>query len=139
MGKFKNKLYRFMYGRYGTDTLNKVYLGVYIAVVLIYSVVSLFITDPKASAILTACYLLTTLLLIVLIFFRMLSRNVTKRRRENEAFCGFFRLLRNRFRDRKTHVYRKCPKCRAVLRLPKAKGKHTVVCPRCKERFGVKG
>ncbi|MBQ8331288.1 MAG: hypothetical protein IJX94_02155 [Clostridia bacterium] len=139
MGKFKNKLYRFMYGRYGTDTLNKVYLGIYVAVVLIYSVVSLFITDPKISAILTACYLLLTLLLIVLIFFRMFSRNVAKRRRENETFCGFFRLLRNRFRDRKTHVYRKCPKCRAVLRLPKAKGKHTVVCPRCKERFRVKG
>ncbi len=128
-----------MYGRYGTDTLNKVYLGIYVAVVLIYSVVSLFITDPKISAILTACYLLLTLLLIVLIFFRMFSRNVAKRRRENETFCGFFRLLRNRFRDRKTHVYRKCPKCRAVLRLPKAKGKHTVVCPRCKERFRVKG
>ena len=139
MGKFKNKLYRFMYGRYGTDTLNKVYLGVYIAVVLIYSIVSLFITDAKVNAILTACYLLTTLFLIVLIFFRMFSRNVTKRRRENEKFCGFFRLRRNRFRDRKTHVYRKCPKCRAVLRLPKAKGKHTVVCPRCKERFHVKG
>ena len=128
-----------MYGRYGTDTLNKVYLGIYVAVDLIYSVVSLFITDPKISAILTACYLLLTLLLIVLIFFRMFSRNVAKRRRENETFCGFFRLLRNRFRDRKTHVYRKCPKCKAVLRLPKAKGKHTVVCPRCKERFGVKG
>lgn len=128
-----------MYGRYGTDTLNKVYLGVYIAVVLLYSIVSLFLTDPAASAILILSYLLTSTALIVIIFFRMFSRNVVKRRRENEAFCGFFRLLRNRFRDRKTHVYRKCPQCRAVLRLPRAKGKHSVICPRCKNRFRVKG
>ena len=128
-----------MYGRYGTDTLNKVYLGVYIAVVLLYSIVSLFLTDPAASAILILSYLLTSTALIVIIFFRMFSRNVIKRRRENEAFCGFFRLLRNRFRDRKTHVYRKCPQCRAVLRLPRAKGKHSVICPRCKNRFRVKG
>ena len=128
-----------MYGRYGTDTLNKVYLGVYIAIVLIYSVVSLFLTDPAASAILIISYLITSTTLIIMIFFRMFSRNVIKRRRENEAFCGFFKLLRNRLRDRKTHVYRKCPSCRAVLRLPRAKGKHTVVCPRCGNRFGVKG
>ncbi len=139
MGKFKNKLYRMMYGRYGTDTLNKVYLGVYIAIVLVNSIVSLFLTDPAASAILMLSYLVLSTTLIVIIFFRMFSRNITKRRRENEAFCGFFKLLRNRFRDRKTHVYRKCPACRAVLRLPRAKGKHTVVCPRCKHRFGVKG
>ncbi len=139
MGKIKNKFYRMMYGRYGTDTLNKVYLGVYIAVVLLYSIVSLFLTDPAASAILILSYLLTSTALIVIIFFRMFSRNVVKRRRENEAFCGFFRLLRNRFRDRKTHVYRKCPQCRAVLRLPRAKGKHSVICPRCKNRFRVKG
>ena len=79
------------------------------------------------------------MILIFVIFYRIFSRNIQKRRQENEKFCGFFKLIRNRFRDRKTHVYRKCPKCKAVLRLPKAKGKHTVVCPRCKNRFEVKG
>ena len=128
-----------MYGRYGTDTLNKFYLGVYVALVLIYSIISLFLTDPAASAILMISYLLCSITLIVVIFSRMFSRKIQKRRRENEVFCGFFKLLRNRFRDRKTHVYRKCPSCRAVLRLPKAKGKHNVICPRCKHRFRVRG
>ena len=130
-----------MYGRYGTDTLNKVYLGLYIAVVLIYYIAALLIpeTAAKTKALLLLAYLFLTTFLIILIFFRMFSRNIAKRRRENERFCGFFKLIRNRFRDRKTHVYRKCPKCKAVLRLPKAKGKHTVVCPRCRERFQVKG
>lgn len=139
MGKLKNKLYRFMYGRYGGDTLNKVYLWLYVAVVVLYSVAAMLITDAKMTALLSLLYWMVSIALIVLIFFRMFSKNIAKRRRENERFCGFFKLQRNRFRDRKTHVYRKCPKCKAVLRLPKAKGKHMVVCPRCRERFRVKG
>ena len=130
-----------MYGRNGSDTLGKFLLWCYIAVILIYSVVSLFIpsTATKLSGILTLCYVILTCTLVVLIFHRLLSRKVLKRRQENQRFCDFFKLLRNRFRDRKTHVYRKCPTCRAVLRLPKAKGKHAVICPRCRERFQVKG
>ncbi|MBR5515382.1 MAG: hypothetical protein IKU52_04190 [Clostridia bacterium] len=52
---------------------------------------------------------------------------------------GFLKLSKNKFRDRKTHVYRQCPCCKANLRLPKAKGIHTVKCPRCFARFEVKG
>ena len=133
-----------MYGRYGGDTLNKVLLGVYVAVVLLYSIISLIIeffpnVPDTVDTVLMLAYLVLSALLIFVIFYRIFSRNIQKRRQENEKFCGFFKLIRNRFRDRKTHVYRKCPKCKAVLRLPKAKGKHTVVCPRCKNRFEVKG
>ena len=130
-----------MYGRNGSDTLGKFLLWCYIAVILIYSIVSLFIpsTATKLSGILTLCYVILTWTLVVLIFHRLLSRKVLKRRQENQRFCGFFKLIRNRVRDRKTHVYRKCPKCGAMLRLPKARGKHTVVCPRCRERFRVRG
>ena len=130
-----------MYGRYGGDRLNQVYLWLYVAVVLIYAVVSLFIpsTAVKTNTVVWLVYMVLSLTLIVVIFFRMFSRNIAKRRRENERFCGFFKLIRNRYRDRKTHVYRKCKKCKAVLRLPKAKGKHSVVCPRCQNRFRVKG
>ncbi len=77
--------------------------------------------------------------------FRAMSHNIPVRRRENAAFfafikkiVGFFKLTKNRIRDRKTHIYKKCPKCKAVLRLPKAKGEHTAVCPRCSEHFKVK-
>ena len=123
-----------MYGRYGTDTLNKVLLGVYLALVIIYTVISF---TPIHSVWFSLGYIVATVTLVIVIFWRMFSRNVTARRRENERFCGFFKLRRNKFRDRKTHVYKKCPSCRAVLRLPKAKGKHNVICPRCKNRFSV--
>ena len=135
MGKFKNKLYRFMYGRYGTDTLAKVMLWICFAWMIAANIIALF-TDSIWFSV--AYYLITTAL-IVWMFYRMFSRNIAARRRENERFCGFFKLRRNKFRDRKTHVYRKCSSCGAVLRLPKAKGKHFVVCPRCTNRFEVKG
>ena len=135
MGKFKMWLYRFFSGRYGTDTLNKTLTWVYLAAFVLSLVLTALINFPWIYFL----YYIGSTALIVWIFFRMFSKNIPARRRENEKFCGFFKLRRNKFRDRKTHVYRKCPKCKAVLRLPKAKGKHTVVCPRCKNRFDVKG
>lgn len=135
MGKFKNKLSRFFYGRYGNDTLGRFLLWVYVGMILLSMILALFVDSPFLYVI----YLLVSTALVFYMFFRMFSRNVAARRRENEKFCSFFKLQKNKFRDRKTHVYRKCPTCRAVLRLPKAKGKHSVVCPRCRERFTVKG
>ena len=135
MGKFKNKLYRFMYGRYGTDTLGKVMLWSYVVIILLHTVLSIFIDAPLFDLLV----LLVCTTLAIVVFYRMFSRKIAKRRSENEKFCAFFKLRKNKFKDRKTHVYRKCPKCKAVLRLPKAKGKHNVVCPRCKNKFAVRG
>ena len=135
MGKLKNKLYRFMYGRNGYDTLSKTLLWVYLAVFITYAVVSFFVD----SVLLYVAYMILSLWIVIYILFRVMSRNIAKRRAENQRFCDFFKLKRNKWKDRKTHVYRKCPSCKAVLRLPKAKGKHSVVCPRCKDRFTVRG
>ncbi len=91
---------------------------------------------------------------IIYFIFRFLSRNVVKRRAENEKYLkfsryfrsndiinrakAFFKLQKDRIKDRKTHIYRKCPRCKAVLRLPKTKGEHSVSCPRCKNHFDVR-
>lgn len=129
-----------MYGRYGADTLSKVTMWVYSGVILTYMILWLvFQGNTTASVIISVSYFVISTALVYWMFFRMFSRNIYKRRKENEKFCGFFKLCKNKWKDRKTHVYRKCPKCKAVLRLPKAKGKHTVVCPRCKNRFEVRG
>ena len=135
MGKLKSKLYRFMYGRYGYDKLGKTLFWVYLGLVIAYTVISFFVD----SALLYVFYLMLSSALVIYIIYRAMSRNIVARRAENEKFCAFFKLKRNKWRDRKTHVYRKCPSCKAVLRLPKAKGKHTVLCPRCKNRFEVRG
>ena len=135
MGKFTNKLSRFFYGRYGNDTLNKVLMAIYFVWMISFTIVDIFVKSIIVS-IVGWCI---TILLFSLVFSRMMSRKIYKRRRENDKFCGFFKLRRNKFRDRKTHVYRKCPRCKAVLRLPRAKGKHNVICPRCQNRFEVNG
>ena len=135
MGKFSNGLARFFYGRYGNDTLNKFLMVLYLICVVAVSILSLFIQ----STLFTVIGWSVSIGIFVWSFYRTMSRNILKRRRENERFCGFFKLRRNKFRDRKTHVYRKCPNCKAVLRLPKAKGKHFVNCPKCKNRFQTKG
>ena len=135
MGKFTNKLAGFFYGRYGNDTLNKVLTGIYLTWLIVFTIVDVFVP----SIIFTLVGWCVTLALFAWVMFRMMSRNIYARRRENDKFCGFFKLRKNKFRDRKTHVYRKCKTCKAVLRLPKAKGKHFVVCPKCKSRFEVRG
>lgn len=124
---------RFMYGRYGNDQLNNALLIFY----LIIALVNAFIPNFALSIIMLA--------VIITVIVRMMSRNIYRRRNENQKFLkvwnpikSWFKFNRDKFRDRKTHVYRKCPDCKAILRLPKKPGEHTVVCPKCKKRFGVK-
>ena len=131
--KIKEKLARFMYGRYGGDQLNSFIL----ITVAILMVVNIFLD----SLIIYIAYML----LWIWSLFRMLSRKIYKRRAENEKFLRLwtpiknkFKLMKNKRRDRKTHVYKKCPRCKSVLRLPKQKGKHTVRCPKCSNRFDIK-
>ena len=43
-----------------------------------------------------------------------------------------------RIRDRKTHVFRRCPVCKKLLRLPRTEGEHGVNCPSCRAHFSLK-
>lgn len=130
---FRERVARFMAGRYGIDRLYYFLL----AVCFILIVINLFVNSFIISTIETALFIYT--------LFRAMSRNYYKRQQENERFIKmidkpkkFFNLQKCKQRDRKTHVYRKCPSCKNNLRLPKEKGKHTVVCPCCKNRFDVR-
>ena len=133
----KKWLYKIMYGRYGNDRLNTCLLWTYIAFTLAVMIMAVFSEHIHWGILLALRVLLWILAFVIL--FRMFSKDIQKRRRENERFLGFFKLLKNRIRDRKTHIYRRCPSCKVIIRLPKAKGKHTVVCPKCKNRFSVRG
>jgi hypothetical protein len=133
MAKFKAWFISFMNGRYGIDRLGNVLLWTCVGL----AVVNIFASSPVIYAIQT--------LLLIWAVFRFFSRGYEKRRAENAAFLrffgkikAFFKLRRDMFRDRSTHVYKKCPHCKATVRLPKSKGEHTVRCPRCSDRFTVK-
>ena len=131
--KIVNGYRRMMYGRNGNDRLCNLLMWVYLALWIVS-----IVTSALDLVLVSLIVWIVQIAVLCYWIFRIFSRNIVKRRREVDRFYGFFRNKRNRFRDRKTHVYRKCPHCKAVLRLPKKKGKHTVACPACRERFSVK-
>ena len=128
-----NWLRRFMMGRYVVDQLSMALL-----------ILSFLLT---AIAELTRLPILVFIAYVPLVIsiFRILSRNMVKRRLENYKFVmamgpvySWFRRLQRRVKDSKTHRYFKCPNCKASLRVPKGKGKIIVICPRCRTEFSRK-
>ncbi len=130
--KFKDRIIRFMYGRYGTDSLHSFLTAVF----FIMWAINLFINN-------IILYLVMCGVLIYQLM-RVFSRNHAARQKENAAYLklkngvtGFFKRTWMRLKDIKNCRYRTCPRCRATLRLPRKRGKHTARCPRCKNEFGV--
>ena len=124
---------RWMYGRYGNDELGRfLLLAAIVLAVLSY---------------LPYLQVLSLLALAVLAWsnFRCFSKNIPRRRAELDRFLRVknkwktaLSLRRRMWRERKTHRYVKCKHCRAVLRVPRGRGKVQVGCPRCKGDTSVK-
>ena len=130
MRKFMQKYSEFMNGRYGVDDLFYFLMGF----VLITGLFPNFLLKNG----------LTLVRWIVFAFglFRYFSKNFQARAKENAWFMKWFRpikkeikFLYTRIKNIKTYRYRRCPHCHQQLRLPINKGKHTVVCPNCKQEF----
>ena len=113
---------RFMAGRYGTDQLNMAILGAG----LVLCIISMFIRIPQLN-------LLMTTISYALVFwavFRTFSRNTYKRYQENRRFTFFLQRIKDR-----DHRYFTCPKCCQSVRVPRGKGKISITCPKCREKF----
>ncbi len=117
-----NRFRRFMTGRYGTDKLNMVIL----CTGLVVSLISVFVGNLRINLLLTTI----SYALMFWAIFRCFSRNTYKRYQENRKFLQIF----DRMKDR-DHRYFDCPKCHQPVRVPRGKGKISITCPRCKERF----
>ena len=120
--KLSAGLRNFMMGRYGTDRLNMVILSVGLAA----SLLSVILRAPVMDLVL---FFLSYGMMFWAIF-RTLSRNTYKRYQENRKFLQ----LVGRIKDRE-HRYFDCPKCRQMVRVPRGKGKISITCPRCREKF----
>ena len=130
MGNFKERIARFMYGRYGADQLSR--MLTYITMVLL--LISIF--RPRSI------FFLIALVLLIYNYFRMFSKNISKRHSENDAYLklkykiiGRFNNFKLRLKDRKTHRIFKCPGCSQKIRVPKGKGKILIKCPKCRIEF----
>lgn len=126
----KERFYRFMQGRYGNDQL-----GNFTLILMLVLIVFSWITH---WGILYAF----ALILLIWSYFRMLSRNVSKRYAENQKFLAIWQKVKAPFikekyymNQRKTHHIYTCPNCKQKIRIPRGKGKIKVTCPRCKHQF----
>ena len=48
-----------------------------------------------------------------------------------------FNVIKKNHQD-KEHKYYLCPSCKQIVRVPKGRGKITITCPTCKNRFDKK-
>ena len=120
--KLSMDLRSFMAGRYGTDRLNMVIL----CAGLFCSLLSVWIHKVPLNLIFWAL----SYGLMIWAIFRTLSRNTYKRYQENRKFLQFI----TRLKDRQNRYF-DCPKCRQRVRVPRGKGKISITCPRCGEKF----
>ena len=120
--KLRMALSHFMMGRYGTDKLNMAILGAGIACTFL----SMLLPLPGLKLLLTAF----SYIFMILAIFRSLSRNIYKRYEENRKFL----LTVQKIKD-KEHRYYNCPRCHQQVRVPKGKGKISITCPKCREKF----
>ena len=129
---FFQKLQSFWLKRYGTPDLGILLFIIYFIIFFI----NLFLNNS----------LLTWMqfLVVIIIFYRLMSKNIALRRKENNYYSKIknnivatFDNLKNRVNS--DYIYKKCPKCKTTLRLPlpyKREIKH-VKCPNCGRRLTV--
>lgn len=130
MSKFRQKVMQFMQGRYGADQFSK--FLIYLSLILL--VITLFCRN-------NFIYYIAVIVLFYS-YFRMLSRNISKRYAENQKYLsvrykvvGKFNWIKLRIKDSKTHKIFKCPSCSQKIRVPKGKGRISIKCPKCRIEF----
>ena len=128
-----------MYGRNGVDQMWRILFWVYLAVCILRAI----IVSVTKSAILAGILDLLTTALAVYLLFRIFSKNLPKRREENQKFMNRIWKARSNAagakarRADKDHKYFTC-KCGAVCRVPVGKGKIVITCPKCGEKIHAK-
>ncbi len=136
----KERLRKFMEGRYGADELNR-FLTLCGWVLLLIGFVLSGI-DSKVALIAGSVLVTLSWALLIYSLFRTFSKRTQERASENYKYfvcknkvLGWFRRLKARWQDRKAHRYFRCPQCKATVRVPRGKGKIRITCPKCKHQF----
>ena len=120
---------RFMSGRYGFDQLGG------------FLCIASFILVIVGAWVSPVLYWLG-LILLIYSYFRVLSRNRSKRYAENLKYLTLQNKVVDwanryilRFKQRKQYRYFRCPQCGQQLRVPRGRGKINIRCPKCGEQF----
>lgn len=125
-----NRLRNFMYGRYGFDQLSRalVILAFLLSLITMFIHIRWLVFIPYLPLLYAA--------------YRVFSKNIQGRTRENMAYCKIADDIRNKLRHlklslvgTKTHKYYQCSHCKQTIRVPRGKGKIRITCPKCKQEF----
>ena len=137
--RFVQRLYAFMQGRNGIDALGRASFWLLLILVFLNLIFRSWVVSLVYD------------LLLVLALYRILSRNLWQRQRENQFYLSHFGWLEGWMgrvrrwgetrRARATdvnHKYLRCKSCHATIRVPRTPGRHGVKCPKCGYSFQVK-
>lgn len=126
----REKFYQFMSGRNGVDDLARMQSWAVLVLLLLGIFTRLGI------------FSLLALVLIVYMYFRVFSRNTSKRYEENQKYLNFkynrtvsWNRFKKRAAQRRDYRFYKCPMCKQEVRVPKGHGKIEITCPKCREQF----
>jgi len=133
--RLKERIRRFMQGRYGiVDQYSEFLFIVAIPMYIIGNIISIRVVSALLMGV--------ALFLVFYVDYRIMSRNCTKRYRENEQYLMFAGIFRKRWqkfcsriKDRRENRIYKCPSCKQRIRVPRGKGKIAITCPQCRTEF----
>ena len=125
--KLLEKVRKFMYERYGIDDLYCFLFGICIFLCFL----NIFMKNNIIG--------LLELIVFFYAFFRLFSKNGNARRKENRMYLNMKEKIKRPFeviiknRKDKEHIYKKCRKCKTILKfpLPAKRGMKIAKCPKC--------
>ncbi len=132
MRNFLYKIQQFMYGRNGIDGLG---IAILVISILLRSIFGRY----------NALINIINSLIYIVFLYRVFSKNLYQRRKENNFFMKYFWKVSNYFKSatslakeraivKQTHKIYLCPKCKKRLKVPKGKGKIEIKCM-CGNKF----
>ena len=83
-------------------------------------------------------------IVMLLLVFRMFSKNLYKRREENQKWVNWWWRVRSKNAGAKArhadkdHKYFTCKNCKTICRVPVGKGKIIITCPKCRSQIQAK-
>jgi ribosomal protein S27AE len=132
-GDFTRSFAEWMRGRNGADDVAR--LSTWVA--LVFFLIGLLTAN-------TVCEVIA-LALLVYSQWRMMSKNIAKRARENEAFMSALGPVRPwvvspraAWTESRSFKHLACPSCGQKVRVPRGKGTVRITCPKCHQKFDAK-
>lgn len=127
---FRDRIANWMSGRNGMDDLAR-FESSFVVVLLVVSLFSRW-----------GFLYVVALAVVIHMYFRMFSKNVSKRYEENQKYLNFryqtvvwWNKKKKHFAQRKMYRFFRCPNCKQEVRVPKGHGRICITCPKCRTEF----